>query len=146
MAEAKMDPDLSDLIEALSSSGSEQWSLNDMEIAPTEFNDCSLSASECSSLTMPELLLNNSRITPTGNGNPQSKPFCNEPTSGQKWWAAVLLGFVFAIISSPAAYYITSSVTLALGGIPLTLGPGPTVPGLILHTILYILIVRLILW
>ena len=67
--------------------------------------------SPINSLSFQETFLNDSRITPTGNGNLSSKPYCTQPTSGQKWWAAVLLGFIFALISSPAAYYVSSKVT-----------------------------------
>lgn len=97
-------------------------------------------------LSIQESLLNDSRITPTGNGNPNSKPYCTQPTSGQKWWAAVLLGFLFAIISSPAAYYVTSNITTSLGGVSLMDGSGPNFVGLLIHTLIFIIIVRIILW
>lgn len=97
-------------------------------------------------LNIQESLLNDSRITPSGNGNATSKPYCTQPTSGQKWWAAVLLGFVFALISSPAAYYVTSQVTTSLGGISLIDGKGPNFVGLLIHTLIFIIIVRIILW
>ena len=97
-------------------------------------------------LTPQDKLLNDSRITPTGNGNPDTPPTCTKPTSGQKWWAAVLLGFVFGIISSPAAYYVTSSVSEYLGGGTLMVGPGPNFVGLLTHSIIFILVIRLILW
>jgi hypothetical protein len=97
-------------------------------------------------LSLSESILNDSRITPTGNGDPNDKPYCTPPTSGQKWWAAVLLGFVFLIISSSAAYYATSAVTTYLGGAPTLFGSGPTISGLVLHTIIFILVVRAILW
>lgn len=110
-----------------------------------------------SPLNVTDSLLNDSRITPTGNGNPNNKPYCTQPTSGQKWWAAVLLGFVFALISSPAAYYVTSKVTTSLGGITLMDGTGPIDPmgvpgfkpnfvGLLIHTLIFIIIIRIILW
>jgi len=98
------------------------------------------------SLSTQESLLNDSRITPTGNGNPSSKPFCTQPTSSQKWWAAVVLGFIFALISSPAAYYVSSTITTSLGGISTIDGTGPNFVGLVIHTIIFILIVRIILW
>lgn len=109
-------------------------------------------------LSIQDTLLNDSRITPTGNGNPMGKPYCTQPTSGQKWWAAVLLGFLFALISSPAAYNITSQVTSSTIGISLMDGPGPNnlsgsqafyLPnfvGLLIHTLIFIVIVRIILW
>jgi hypothetical protein len=99
-----------------------------------------------SDLTIQESLLNDSRITPDGNGHRPSSLSSTQPTSGQKWWAAVLLGFIFAIISSPAAYYTTSTITTSLGGISLTEGQGPNFAGLLIHTIVFIIIVRLILW
>jgi len=97
-------------------------------------------------LNIQESILNDSRITPTGNGNPTSKPFCTQPTSGQKWWAAVILGFIFAIISSPASYYISSKATSTISNIKTIDGNGPTFLGLVIHTIIFILIVRIILW
>lgn len=99
-----------------------------------------------STLSIQDSLLNDSRITPTGNGNPMSKPYCTQPTSGQKWWAAVLLGFLFALISSPAAYNITSQVTSSTLGITLMDGAGPNFVGLLIHTLIFIVIVRIILW
>lgn len=112
-------------------------------------------------------ILTDSRITPSGNGSSptndsiplsdnNSPPtpltpkdntyFCVPPTNGQKWWAALLLGLVFAVVSSPAAYQATSYVTSSLGGIELTSGPGPNLVGLLIHTLVFILIVRIILW
>lgn len=97
-------------------------------------------------LTFQESILNDSRISPTGNGSLESKPVCTPPTNAHKWWASVLLGFVFALVSSPAAYYISSKVTTSLGGLATTEGPGPNFVGLLIHTLIFILIVRIILW
>ena len=97
-------------------------------------------------LNIQESILNDSRITPTGNGNPTSKPFCTQPTSGQKWWAAVILGFIFAIISSPASYYVSSKITSSIANINTIDGNGPNFLGLVIHTIIFILIIRIILW
>lgn len=93
-----------------------------------------------------EGLLNDSRIAPTGNGNRDTGPNTVPPTSGQKWWAAVLLGLVFAIISSPVAYNITNYFVVSSGGAAIYAGQGPTLAGLVIHTLIFILIVRLILW
>ena len=101
---------------------------------------------DITALTGPETILNDSRMSPAGNGNASAKLYTTQPTSGQKWWAAVLLGFIFAIISSPAAYMITSKATTSLGGAALTEGSGPTFAGLLIHTIIFIIIVRIILW
>ena len=97
-------------------------------------------------LSMQDFLLNDSRITPSGNGNISIKTTCTQPTNGQKWWAAVILGLLFAIVSSPPAYIITSSITKNTFGISLMEGPGPNFWGLLIHTLLFILIIRFILW
>lgn len=75
----------------------------------------------------------------------ESDEYEESPTSKDKWMAAFTAGVLFALISSPLAYYITSSITVGLGGIALTVGPGPTFAGLLLHTIIFILIIRWIL-
>ena len=69
----------------------------------------------------------------------------NSRTNTQKWCAAILLGLIFAIISSPAAYALSSSFTKSFSSISLSHG-GPNLLGLLIHTIIFILIVRLILW
>lgn len=93
-------------------------------------------------LSTQESLLNDSRISSSGNGNLENKPFCTQPTGGQKWWAAVLLGLVFAIVSSPVAYQLTDKIPR----LTTTSRYGPTLQGLLLHTAVFILLVRLILW
>jgi hypothetical protein len=70
----------------------------------------------------------------------------NPPTSAQKWWVAIVLGMIFGLISSPLAYYLTSNIFISLGGMSMVNGPGPNLVGLLVHTILYICIIRLILW
>ena len=106
-------------------------------------------------ISIQDALLNDSRITPGGNGNPESKPYCTQPTSGQKWWAAVLLGFIFALISSPAAYSVTNKISTSTIGVSLvetTTSQGvpifylPNFIGLLIHTLIFIIIVRIILW
>lgn len=101
---------------------------------------------EIPELTITESLLNDSRISPVGNGNEASKPYYTQPTSGQKWWAAVILGMIFALLSCPSSYYMTSRVTNAVADADTINGKGPTTTGLIMHTIIFILIIRLILW
>lgn len=95
-------------------------------------------------LTFSDKMINDSRLAPNGNGTHVMSD--EPPTNSQKWWAAIVIGFVFALISSPAAYFVTSTVTTSLGGAPLVFGPGPNLVGLLVHTIIFILIVRLILW
>lgn len=87
-------------------------------------------------------LLQDSRISATNNGVHTDDA---TTTSGQKWWAAVLLGLIFFILSSPAAYAGTTAFTIWLGGMPTAYG-GPTIAGLVLHTLIFILVIRLLLW
>lgn len=109
-------------------------------------DDVAIEDFEIPKLSFQEELLNDSRITPTGNGSPVNKQTSTQPTSGQKWWAAVILGFVFALVSSPTAYHVSSQVSVAAGGSALIEGNGPYLSGLLVQTIIFIIIVRLILW
>lgn len=97
-----------------------------------------------------ERLLTDSRISPVGSGTLEDKPNCTVPTSGQKWWAAIILGVLFALLSSPPAYAITSKISTTLGGMPLytftDTYPGQTILALFIHTLIFILIVRILLW
>ena len=100
-------------------------------------------------LSIQDNLLNNSRIAPTGNGNKDhliNKSYSTQPTGGQKWWAAVLLGFLFALISSPSAYQITSQITSTLGSAHVTDSHSYNIMGLVIHTVIFIIIIRIILW
>ena len=47
-------------------------------------------------LTIQDLLLTNSRISPRGNGSEDGTPVCFQPSSGQKWWTAIILGFILS--------------------------------------------------
>jgi hypothetical protein len=89
-----------------------------------------------------DTLLNESKLSQVNNSDGTTETFA---TSGQKWWAAIILGFIFAFISSIFFYAITNGISTSLGGLP-TMHGGPTLIGLILHTVIFILVVRLILW
>lgn len=73
-------------------------------------------------------------------------PYLHNYTNEEKWWIAIFLGFIFAIVSSPAAYYITSKVTTSLGGVSLNNGLEPNFVGLLIHTLIFIIIIRIIMW
>ena len=68
------------------------------------------------------------------------------PTSAEKWWVAIVLGLVFGLVGSPLAYYLTSSLFMSMGGMSMVNGAGANFVGLLVHTIIYICVVRLILW
>jgi hypothetical protein len=94
---------------------------------------------------IPELLLNYSRIAPNGNGNPHLQITMEPPTDGQKLWAAVILGFVFALLSSPLAQKLTSQALVTVGCKSLGAN-GAQIPNLLIRTVLFILVVRVLLW
>lgn len=104
------------------------------------------SVSEVTPLNLQDRMLNYSRIAPGGPGNVSGQEYLGPPSSSQKWWAALILGLLFFVISSPLAYYLSSTVTTTLGGLPTTIDYGPTLIGLIIHTLLFILLVRLLMW
>lgn len=98
-------------------------------------------------LSIRDRVLNDSRLTPNGNGSLETKElYAQRPTEGQKWWAAVIFGFVFGLVASPALYHVTSKITTTAGYNPTMSGPGPSTFGLFLHSIIFILMIRLILW
>jgi protein-S-isoprenylcysteine O-methyltransferase Ste14 len=61
------------------------------------------------------------------------------PTNSEKWWCAIVLGVLFALISSSFVYSITNNV------VHTWCGGGATILGVFIHTLVYILIVRLLL-
>jgi hypothetical protein len=90
--------------------------------------------------------IQDSRLAPSGDGHYSSPPQTNSPTSGQKWWISILLGIVFALLCNPIAYAITNLMTTGLGGLPTIVGLGPTIAGVLIHTLLFVLVVRIIIW
>lgn len=67
------------------------------------------------------------------------------PTSSQKWWASIVLGMLFAILASGSIFQLSNKVC-SYANISTYKGEGPTILGLLLHTIIFTLIVRFILW
>lgn len=83
-----------------------------------------------------------SRFSQIGDGS--SKPEdLTPPTNGQKWWAAVLIGIIAFIIFSPSFYSLTNQLIgdCILGGYCY-----PNLLGLLLHVVIFVLIIRLLLW
>lgn len=63
-------------------------------------------------------------------------------SNSEKWWVSIIAGVVFAVVSSPWLYSITNQIFSGA----LSNGGGPTLQGLLLHTIVFILIIRLFMW
>jgi len=70
---------------------------------------------------------------------------CEEWVCEKKWLTALVFGLFFFVLSSGLAYHVSSSFTQALGGIPLARG-GPNLAGLLVHSLIFVLLVRLYLW
>lgn len=90
-----------------------------------------------------DILTANSRFQKSGLEEPHDG--LQAPTSAQKWWCAVLLGFIFAILASGISFQTTNSLSLMVGFRTYN-EQGPTLAGLLIHTGIFILLMRLILW
>ena len=62
-------------------------------------------------------------------------------TSGQKWWLAILIGFIYFIFASPILLLACNKASSAMGGPSFGFG-GPNLLGLLLFTLLVIIVVR----
>jgi hypothetical protein len=65
-------------------------------------------------------------------------------TEKDKWVISIIGGILFLIVSMPSMYDLTNMVGKRMGIEYATKG-GPTVAGLIVHTIVFILLFRLVL-
>lgn len=66
-------------------------------------------------------------------------------TNAQKWWLALFLAILFVIISSPALYGITDGISRVICLPPTSRDQGPTLWGLLIHFIIFLLVIRLLL-
>lgn len=73
------------------------------------------------------------------------------PTNGEKWWAAIAVGVLFALMSCTFMYSITNSLFSGLcistfsGLTEYSVSVGPSILGLIIHSVIFTLIIRLLL-
>lgn len=64
-----------------------------------------------------------------------------------KWWIAIFLGLLFAIFASPLLFGLTNIfIGGALSTVPLYEPLGATIFGLVVHTIIFIFVIRILLW
>ena len=66
-------------------------------------------------------------------------------TNAEKWWISLLIGIIFFIFASPMAFGITNAVSQGLCLPATCCGNGATIFGLFFHSIVVILITRLLL-
>lgn len=71
---------------------------------------------------------------------------CDKPySSSDKWTASFVLGILFLLVSSPFTYNLTNSITKGAGFEIADSAGCPNLAGLILHTFVFILLLRLML-
>lgn len=63
------------------------------------------------------------------------------PSSSEKWWASILSGIIFVVLSSAFLYGITSNLTERFG-FKTWENNGPTLNGILVHGFVMIIIVR----
>ena len=67
-------------------------------------------------------------------------------TPQKKWCIAVLFGIVSFIVYNPLFFLITSGMSYSLGGMYLTYGYGPNAIGMLCHMLIYIILIRILIW
>jgi len=66
------------------------------------------------------------------------------PNNDKKWTISFYSGLLFFIIASPALFRLVNSLTMRFGGVSILTDQGnPNIVGYLLHTIVFILIVRI---
>lgn len=76
----------------------------------------------------------------------RSSEYVSTPSSRQKWNISLLSGILFLIISSPFLYSLVNRVAQSISpNLNLASYEGcPTLSGLVVHTLVFILVVRLL--
>lgn len=78
---------------------------------------------------------------------PCARTYLPTVTNSMKWWLAIFLGILFFIIAFGGTYTLTNALWTGLGLPCYLVAPGcPNVWGVFIHAIIFILIIRLILW
>lgn len=66
-------------------------------------------------------------------------------TSGDKWTISILAAILFIIVSLPFVYGLTDSLFSGVGLSTTSVG-GPTLTGIFIHALVFMLLLRLLLW
>lgn len=67
------------------------------------------------------------------------------PSSAQKWWASILVGVLFFVLASRPAFSFTGSIFDRMSGSTSnTYCGGPGVLGLIVHTVIFVIVIRIL--
>lgn len=87
-------------------------------------------------------LIKESRLSTTNNGVKST----NTISKKQKWWASIVLGLLSFIVYSPYLFKLTSNTLRSTGSNVLMHGHGASFTAMVIHTIILILIIRILLW
>ena len=73
-----------------------------------------------------------------------SSQMCKKPYSSKdKWIVSIMACLLFLLISSPFLYRVTNSITSSMGFEIASNNGRPNVLGLVIHSVVFLLIVRL---
>jgi len=109
-------------------------------------------AEECLSfLDKIEPTIQDSLLSQVHNGGEQWKkskdmPRSLQATNGQKWWMAVIIGFLFFILASPSAFKMSNKLFKCIYFPRSYYDGATTLFGLFVHMLAFVLIIRIILW
>lgn len=67
-------------------------------------------------------------------------------TNLTKWWISLQSAFIFFCIANPVTFEVTDDISRIMGLPPVLSGKVPTPFGMLLHSIVYLLIVRLMMY
>lgn len=93
-----------------------------------------------------EELLKNSRLTPVSNGDPDCPCIDAAPTSAHKWWASIMLGIIFLLLSNPLTVGTFDKFAHMKWNYKQKKIDKSTFVSCLIRTLLFIIIVRVILW
>jgi len=75
------------------------------------------------------------------------RPYLPTVTNSMKWWLAIFLGILFFIFAFGGTYNLTGTVFNSVGFPSYLVSSGcPSIWGVLVHAMLFILVIRLILW
>ena len=78
--------------------------------------------------------------------NPSFRDALSTLTSGEKWWFSFILTLLFGLCSCGPVYRTASKVFQYTGSIPLVEAGGPNIGGVMIMMIVYLCLVRLIIF
>lgn len=86
-------------------------------------------------------------VDPSSSPTTPIRSFLPSVTNSMKWWLAIFLGILFFLIAFGGTYNLTNSIWTGIGLPSFLKAPGcPNTTGVLIHAIVFVLLIRLILW